>query len=250
MTLKQRSPTEGYTEDLAYIHDSGFGGFAESAAPGLLAMLENCGIRSGLVIDIGCGGGHWAHRLIERGYDVLGVDISAPMVSLARKREPRARFITGSFLSTKLPQCAAITAISECIGYLFDDRNGHKALERFFANAHNALKPGGIMIFDLLESRRGVPLRNARRWTKGNDWVVLVNVIEDTRTKKLTREITSFRQRGNSYRRTDEVHHVKLIDREAVLGSLRRQGFTARALRGYGELRFAKGHVGFLARKS
>jgi SAM-dependent methyltransferase len=240
---------EGYTEDLAYIHDAGFGGFSENAAPGLLDMLRGSGIRDGLVVDLGCGGGHWAHRLAEHGYDVLGIDISPAMVKLARSREPRAKFLSGSFLTARLPRCAAITAISESLGYLFDNRNGERALEKFFARAHRALEPGGLLIFDVLESRPGVLLRNARRWSKGDDWVVLVNVVEDPQARRLTREIVSFRKAGKSYRRTDEVHNVALVDRDVILGGLRRQGFSARVLRGYGELRFANGHIGFVARK-
>jgi trans-aconitate methyltransferase len=58
---------KGYREDLAYIHDQGFGDFARKAAPGLLAMLRRGGIRSGLVVDLGCGPGHWARELLRKG---------------------------------------------------------------------------------------------------------------------------------------------------------------------------------------
>jgi SAM-dependent methyltransferase len=129
---------KGYRSDLAYIHDVGFGGFSERAAPALLRILRDSGVRSGLVVDLGCGSGLWAHRLVEQGYDVLGIDISAAMVKLARRREPRARFKVGSFLSVPLPRCLAITAIGECLSYLFDERNREEALAGFFARAHEA----------------------------------------------------------------------------------------------------------------
>lgn len=120
----------GYKDDLAYIHDVGFGDFAKQAAPGLLKILRQRGIAKGLVVDLGCGSGIWAHGLMKAGYEVLGVDISAAMIRLARKRAPQARFVKKSFLKMRLPQCAAVTAIGECFNYLFDKNNNPKTLFR------------------------------------------------------------------------------------------------------------------------
>jgi len=63
----------GYQEDLAYIHDVGFGAFSSESAPGLLEILHQKGINKGLVVDLGCGSGIWAKALTQAGYDVLGV---------------------------------------------------------------------------------------------------------------------------------------------------------------------------------
>jgi 2-polyprenyl-3-methyl-5-hydroxy-6-metoxy-1,4-benzoquinol methylase len=79
-----------YNEDLAYIHDVGYGGFAEGAAPGVLRILREAGIGDGLVVDLGCGSGIWARHLTDAGYEVVGVDISPAMIRLARKRAPTA----------------------------------------------------------------------------------------------------------------------------------------------------------------
>ena len=46
-----------YGDDLSYIHDQRFTPFAERAAPGLLALLAEHGIDTGLVVDLGCGSG-------------------------------------------------------------------------------------------------------------------------------------------------------------------------------------------------
>ena len=53
----------GYREDLAYIHDVGFGEFALNAVPGLLTLLKKSGVPNGLVLDLGCGSGLWARDL-------------------------------------------------------------------------------------------------------------------------------------------------------------------------------------------
>src|SRR5439155_24360251 len=112
-----------YHEDLAYIHDVGFGDFARNAAPGLLELLRQRQVVRGLVVDLGCGSGIWARELCNAGYEVLGVDLSEAMLAIARKRVPDAEFRQGSLLSAKLPACAAVTAVGECFNYLFDRRN-------------------------------------------------------------------------------------------------------------------------------
>ena len=104
-----------YRQDLAYINDAGFSDFATGATPGVLAILRREGVRTGLVVDLGCGGGHWAGALGQEGYDVLGVDLSPAQINLARARAPRARFATGSLLSAKIPACDAVTAIGEIV---------------------------------------------------------------------------------------------------------------------------------------
>lgn len=58
---------EWYKEDLAFIHDAGFGEFARRSAPGLLDLLKLNGVESGLVIDLGCRSGIWAEILTMSG---------------------------------------------------------------------------------------------------------------------------------------------------------------------------------------
>ena len=74
-----------YDTDLAYIHHVGYSDYVRNAAPGLLAILRSKGIKSGLVVDLGCAGGLWARELTSHGYDALGIDISPAMFALARK---------------------------------------------------------------------------------------------------------------------------------------------------------------------
>src|SRR5215469_2883586 len=114
--------TKTYKSDLAYVHDVGFGTFAERSAPGVLGIMRDAGIDSGLVIDLGCGSGIWARRLADAGYCVLGIDLSRDMIALSRKRVPEGSFRTSSFLDVDFPECVAITALGECFNYTFDRR--------------------------------------------------------------------------------------------------------------------------------
>ena len=238
-----------YQRDLAYIHDTGFTGFATKAAPGLLRMLRQNRIHEGLVVDAGCGSGVWARRLNDAGYAVLGIDVSASMIRLARKHAPAARFLVESFFKTALPTCEAVTAIGECVNYAFDAGSGKLALVRFFHRVYDALRPGGIFIFDVVEPGLvpdGIP---QRKFLEGPDWAILLEVREDRKHGILTRRITSYRRVGRLYRRSEELHRLHLLPRNELLTLLSQVGFEVRTLSGYGRLRFAPAHVEFLARK-
>jgi SAM-dependent methyltransferase len=47
------------------------------------------GLRGERAFDAGCGSGHAAERLADRYEQVVGVDLSEPMISIARRKRPR-----------------------------------------------------------------------------------------------------------------------------------------------------------------
>jgi SAM-dependent methyltransferase len=236
-----------YKRDVAYIHNKGFGAFAEGSAPGILHHLREAGIYSGLVVDLGCGGGLWARRLIEAGYHVCGTDLSPDMIALARKRVPEAAFRAGSFLDVDFPDCAAITALGECLNYACDTRNSRTALSQLFRRAYRALRPGGLLVFDVAEPGRAQG--SSRSFWAGPDWACLVEYVHDKPRQLLTRQITAFRKVGQHYRRTEETHVQQLYRASQLAGDLRKIGFRVRTVRGYGDFRFPKALAGLIARK-
>jgi SAM-dependent methyltransferase len=239
---------DAYREDLAYIHDVGFGGLARGAAALLLEELPRQGFDRGLVIDLGCGGGILAEQLSARGFDVLGIDISAAAIALARKRVPSGRLYVGSLLTAELPHCVAVAAVGECVNYLFDERHSWEGVRQLLGRAFAALAPGGLLVLDVAEPGH-VPGGASRNWAEGEGWAVLVTAEEDQQQGLVTRHITSFRKVGELYRRDHETHRLRLLPRAQVESWLRDSGFQAQPLGGYGPVQFLPGMVGFLARK-
>ncbi|MBE8992376.1 class I SAM-dependent DNA methyltransferase [Nostoc sp. LEGE 12450] len=240
---------EWYKEDLAFIHDDGFRDFALKSAPGILEILAQNEIHDGLVVDLGCGSGLWAEELTKAHYRVLGVDISESMINIARTRVPDAEFRIDSLFKTEIPPCNAVTSISECISYLFDRDNDRQILVQLFQRIYNALTPGGVFIFDIAEKGQVAQGTTTKGFTEGESWVVLVEKSEDREQIILTRRIISFRKIGEHYRRSDEVHHVRLYEATTIASELSGVGFQVETTRSYGQYVLPKGHVAFIARK-
>lgn len=245
--------TDYYQEDLAFIHDAGFGDFARDAAPGLFEIFARRGVPDGLVVDLGCGSGLWAEQLVGRGYRVIGIDISAAMIRLARRRVPQAEFRIASLFEAELPPCNAVTSLGECISYLFDpkhERGAGSEVFRLFKRIHTALAPGGIFIFDIMEPGELGRASTSRSFTEGDDWLVTIEKHEDREQRTLTRRITTFRKAGKCYRRADEIHRVQLYTSEEMTDLLRQAGFKARPIRRYGKYELRKARVAFIAQKT
>jgi len=240
---------ELYREDLAYIHDVGFRGYALGSAPGILAILDRNRIREGLVVDLGCGSGLWAQELAKVGYRVLGIDVSEQMIAIARKRVPEAEFRVGSLFDAGIPPCHAVTAVGEVLNYLLDPKGHSEGLLALFHRVYAALVPGGVFIFDLAEPGQVLPGTVTRGFTEGEGWVVLVETEEDAEKATLTRRIVTFRRITSYYRRDDEVHRLRLHKSTEVAKQLREAGFRVRTMRSYGRYRLPGAHAAFVARK-
>ena len=248
-SIEDSDMKEWYRDDLAYVHDAGFAGHAIKSAPGLLRILARSGIHSGLVVDLGCGSGVWAAELIRAGYRVLGIDISEPMIRIARKRAPSAEFRVSSLFSATIPRCSAVTSIGECLNYMFDSTPGTSVLKSLFRRVHRALEPGGIFVFDIAEPGQVRAENTSKGFTEGEDWIVLVDKNEDYRRSILTRRIITLRKVGQHYRRLDELHRQRLFKVRDITGLLRQAGFSVRTLRRFGSYSLPNRHAALIARK-
>lgn len=97
------------------------------------------------VLELGCGAGVPATALLADRFDVLGVDISAAQLALARQRVPKARFQKADMTVLELPEARfdAITAF-----YCFN----HVPLGEqpaLFTKLASWLRPGGLLLVSL-----------------------------------------------------------------------------------------------------
>jgi SAM-dependent methyltransferase len=212
-----------YGPDLAHIHDVAFDGHVRSAAPHLLRRLRAAGIDGGLVVDLGCGGGIWARELVDAGYDVVGVDVSADAIEIAAARVPEARFEVGSLHDVALPRgCSAVTAVGEVLNY-----DGPPSLRPLFTRVREALRLDGLLLFDAVAPGRE---RGGRRTAhhEGDGWSLDFEVEEDEPRRTLTRWIAVERDGWAS----EEVHRQRTYPAVELLADLASCGFRPRLLNG------------------
>lgn len=116
----------------------------------LVGLLREYGVRDGLVLDLGCGTGSMTEVLSLAGYDMIGIDNSWDMLSLAmekaRKKELSILYLLQDMRSFELyGTVAAIVSICDSINYITDEDE----LLAVFRLVNNYLDEGGLFIFDL-----------------------------------------------------------------------------------------------------
>ncbi len=238
-----------YGKDLAYIHDAGFLDLAHQATPFVVDLLAQRGVREGRVVELGCGTGATAAALSDGGHEVLGVDASRAMIALARQRAPEARFRVGSWVDAEIPECDVVLAIGEVLGYVGAANGSKSELRDLFGRVRTALGPKGLFIFDLATPGR-IPTGEDSAFRIGEDWAIVYTATEDRVGEKLQRRITTFRKikGGATYRRTEEVHRLRLWEPREIEELLRDARFSVQTRRGYAGRSFAPGHRVFIAR--
>ena len=92
------------------------------------------------VLDVGCGCGTTTIMMAERAASARGVDISAPMLGLAKKRAPQLDFVLAD-AATHAFEPVHDLIVSRFGVMFFDDPVAA------FANLHAALAPGGRIAF-------------------------------------------------------------------------------------------------------
>ena len=125
--------------------------------PLLVEFVTSGGVSPARTLEIGAGTGTSAIWLAERGFDVLGVDISPLAVEQARAkmkgRDLRCRFAALDFLSAAPPDGPFRFVFARGCIHVFDEPGER---QRFAAQVAAALEPGGLWL-SLIGSTEGPP---------------------------------------------------------------------------------------------
>lgn len=128
------------------------------------------------VLDIGCGYGRHAMELAARGFHVVGLDTSTPLLvrggEEANRRGLSINFVRGDMRELDFEgQFDGAYCLFSTFGY-FDDETNKKTV----ANIARALKPGGRVLLEILNRDYVIADLPTRVWWEGDGCVVLEEV--------------------------------------------------------------------------
>jgi SAM-dependent methyltransferase len=95
----------------------------------------------GKVCDLGCGPGHVASYLHQRGVDVVGIDLSPSMVDQARQLNPDLDFRQGNMLALD----ASDHSFAAIVSFYSIIHIPRAELPGLFRELHRVLQPNGLL---------------------------------------------------------------------------------------------------------
>lgn len=122
----------------------------ERIANKICSLLSRNGINGGLLLDIGCGTGTLSFLLEKNGYDVIGVDPSEDMLSVANEKKYEENS-SAIFLCQSGEELDLYGTI-DCAVCSLDTINHISSLEKIrgtFKKISLFMNMGGIFIFDI-----------------------------------------------------------------------------------------------------
>ncbi len=146
----------------------------QSEAEFVLSALE---LQPGAqLLDVGCGYGRHAMELAARGFHVVGLDLSLPLLvrggEEANRRGLAINFVHGDMRELDFDnQFDGAYCLFSTFGY-FDDETNKKTA----ANIARALKPGGRLVLEILNRDYIVADLPTRVWWEGEGCVILEEV--------------------------------------------------------------------------
>jgi SAM-dependent methyltransferase len=151
------------------------------------------------ILDVACGNGHLAARLIDLGYRVTGIDGSEAMLGFARINAPEGEFIAvdarafslSHIVDAAMSTCDSLNHVMETDG-----------LKQVFANVFKVLRPEGRFLFDLntekgyLEHWGGRP-----SGCSAEDHAFVLQLSYDEQVQQAGFDVTMFRLEDRDWKR-------------------------------------------------
>ncbi|MDP4092844.1 MAG: class I SAM-dependent methyltransferase [Bacillota bacterium] len=181
-------------------------------------IYQKFGLAPSLIADLGCGTGSFCIEMADRGYDMIGVDVSPDMLSCAGDKS-RSKGLDILLLNQDMSEFElfgtvdSIVCLVDSLNYLTKKSN----ILKMFKLVENYLNPGGLFIFDInTEFKLEKTLGNNVFYEVGDDISYIWQCSFNKKERKSNFDITFFIKERELYHRYDEVHTEKAYGQEEI----------------------------------
>lgn len=216
-------------------------------------ILEREGVKPRTAVDLACGTGSVAVLLAQSGLDVIGVDLSEEMLTMAMDKAMELpqppRFICQDLSCLYLPRGVDLAVCAlDSLDYITDPAACQEAIRRIY----KALNPGGIFIFDVNTPEKLRAMDGQVFLDEDEDVYCVWRGEFDEQTNICSYGMDLFQREGKHWVRSFEEHREYAYSRQQLTDYLKAAGFThigVYADRLFAEPRPGEQRIYFKARK-
>ncbi len=192
----------------------------------LLSFLEK---DDSVIADAACGTGELSLRFAAAGYNTIGIDVSEDMLFIAaekaRKQALNIPFICQDMRELSLHnRVDAVISACDGVNYLLKDDDA----SAFFASARSALRPGGLLMFDISSDYKLSQILSCNTFAEEqSDCAYIWHNMYDPKSRLIKMELTFFERRYQSdlYERFSETHIQRAYYQNEIMLLLNNAGF-------------------------
>ena len=199
----------------------------EATAAFYFEILAREGLQPRTAVDLACGTGSIAAILARKGLEVLGVDLSEEMLTVAQQKtqdmENPPRFICQPLQELWLPRGVdlAVGAL-DSLDYITDPEDCREAIRRIY----KSLNPGGIFIFDVNTPEKLRAMDGQVFLDEDDDVYCIWRGEFDEQTNICSYGMDLFQRHGDVWHRSFEEHREYAYSAVQLREYLKAAGFS------------------------
>ena len=186
------------------------------------------------LLECACGTGELTRRFAAAGHSVIATDVSEDMLGIASEKLRLSGALSRSvrFANMDMRSIAvhkpvdAVVCCCDGVNYLLDAAD----VKRFFIGANAALKPGGLLLFDVSSRYKlSTVLGNNCFADNDSELPYMWQNNYDADSKLIGMELAFFVKKGELYERFDETHVQRAHSQRELASWLDECGFDHEA---------------------
>lgn len=191
----------------------------------LIKMLKKYGVDEGLVLELGCGTGSVTRRLERSNYNMIGIDNSEDMLSIAREKGPDSiLYLLQDMTEFELYGTVnAVVSICDSINYILEEEE----LLKVFKLVNNYLEKDGVFIFDMNTVYKYKELMgdNVIAENRAEGSFIWENTYyEDEQINEYNLTLYIKDDKENIYNRFEEIHYQRAYSIDRIKNLLEKAG--------------------------
>ncbi|MCI1960227.1 MAG: class I SAM-dependent methyltransferase [Clostridia bacterium] len=183
-----------------------------------------------LIAELGCGTGNVTERLAEKGYDMIGIDISEQMLSIAKMKAEKSGkdilYLCQDMTEFELYGTVdVILCLCDSLNYLTE----YGDLKKVFSLVNNYLEPNGIFVFDVNTEYKFKEIYGCNSFGSSTDNAAYVWQNYYDEEEKINEYYVDFFIKVNNsekYSRRNECHYEKAYSLEEIKAALKESGLA------------------------
>jgi len=180
------------------------------------------------ILELGCGSGNVTAELLEKGYEVVGIDYSEEMLEIAEEKTEKFGnniiYIQQDLreIDFEVYEIDAVISANDTFNYITDISE----VEHILSYLYPRLKKGGQLVFDISSQYKlENVLGNNTYGESFDDMVYLWENFYDKDQKLINMEINFFEKSGKTYKRFSETHIQKAYTAQEIKELLQKIGY-------------------------